>query len=260
VEDADGRVFRALPFFGDAATSGGDEARRYDVEGSSAEAVDGAAAAATGPYVGRNEDAPGRLPVRIRAFDADAIAREMKLATDTWTAPGLRFTIYSPVRAVPDPGTAAEEDLKAAVVPAVLCELTVNNADGSGPRRAAFGFAGNDPYSGMRRIGGVGGAAGGGLVGIGEGTHLAIVSPADPGVTPALGFGLGDILNETLPENWAFGLGRCGVLLGDVPAGETRTFRFAVCFHRDGVATTGQPMRYLYTRFFPTIEAWPRTR
>jgi len=39
-----------------------------------------------------------------------------------------------------------------------------------------------------------------------------------------------------------------------VPAGAKRTFRFAICFHRDGVVTSGLPMRYFYTRYFPSIE------
>lgn len=228
--ERDDQTFELLPFFGQTE---GDEARRYEVEESETPAL-----------------AP-QSRVRLKALSQAAIERTFRLCSDAWTAPLFSFSIFSPVQDVPDPALATDEELRSVLLPAVLCELTVDNTGGQRSRRAVFGFQGNDVYSGMRRLDDV---AGGEFVGIAEGNHLAIAS-ADAGVTSALGFNILDVLNESLPENYAFGLGKCGLLLCEVAAGQTRTFRFAVCFHRGGVATAGLPMRYFYTRYCPTLES-----
>jgi hypothetical protein len=245
IED-EGRTFHLLPFFEGAA--GADEALRYDVEG--AQAGDHPDA---GLHVGQAEDSAPQKPVSLRPIEANAISRELKLTTDTWNAPSLSFTVYSLVRGVPDPATAGEDALKAALVPAVLCEFTVDNTDGQNTRRAVFGFTGNDPYIGMRRLDDV---TNGAFAGIGEGRHLAIAS-RDEGVVSALGFSINDVLNEPLPANYRFGLGKCGALLCQVAAGEKRTFHFVACFHREGCVTAGLDMRYLYTRYLRTSRALP---
>ena len=112
-----------------------------------------------------------------------------------------------------------------------------------------FGFTGTDAYSGIRHLDGQGC-----FFGVGEGRHIAIATNSS-GVTSASGFSIGDILNEPLPANYKFGLGKCSALICEVAAGEKRTFRFALCFYREGAATSGLDMRYLYTRYFPNIEA-----
>ncbi|MDQ3815497.1 MAG: glycoside hydrolase family 52 protein [Armatimonadota bacterium] len=141
--ESEPHTFDFLPFFDQAAGEG--EARRYDVEGNNAGNV-----APAPRHVGQPEDGTGMIPARIRALAPDTIEREFRLAMDAWSAPAFSFAIYSPVRGVPDPMTAAEDALKAVLVPAVLCELMVDNAHGQTARRAVFGFAGDDPYSAMR--------------------------------------------------------------------------------------------------------------
>ena len=236
------RIVHLLPFYGAA---GADEALRYDVEGQSANPDE--------CHVGHAGDAPPLRPVRLQPLPQSAFTRDFQLCSDTWTAPEFSFTIYSPVRSVPDPANASDDDLQFALLPAVLCELTIDNSLGQQPRRAVFGFTSHDPYSGMRRLDDT---SGGAFCGIGEGRHLAIAARGMPEqVQAALGFSVDNILNEPLPANYAFALGKCGLLLGEVPAGEKRTFQFAVCFHRDGFATAGLAMRYYYTRFFPDIES-----
>lgn len=89
----------------------------------------------------------------IMFFEDAAIDRIFKLATDTWIAKDLIFMIYSPVRSIPDPQSSVEiNSLKIALLPAVLAELTVNNIYGQESRRVYFGYQGNDPYCGMRRL------------------------------------------------------------------------------------------------------------
>lgn len=245
VEDEE-RTFHLLPFFDGAA--GSEEALRYDVEGTAApehgEHPD------AGLHVGHDENGAARKPVSLATIAASNITRQLDLTSDTWTTPHFSFAVYSPVDSVPDPATSSEQELKAAIVPAVLCELTVDNSAGRQSRRAVFGFSGTDPYSGMRQLADI---AGGTFVGVGEGRHLAIVTD-EAGVTPAQGFSISDILNEPLPANHKFGLGKCCALLGEVAAGEKRTFRFVLCFYREGIVTSGLDMRYLYGRYFGRIE------
>ncbi|KAF6600398.1 beta-xylosidase, partial [Paenibacillus sp. EKM208P] len=76
------------------------------------------------------------------------------------------------------------------------------------------------------------------LTGIGQGRSTAIVTNSREAV-PASGFAMEKLLGETMAENLSFGLGVTGALLMDVPAGEKRTYTFAICFYRGGIVTTG---------------------
>lgn len=223
--DSGKRLYRALPFFASAV----DESRRYDVE---KEADDESAG------------------LRIVPYADDDIRRELRLGSDTWQAEDLVFRVYSPVRPVPDPERASEEELKDALLPAVFAELTVDNRKGSKSRRAFFGYRGSDPYSNMRRLDDT---TEGAIKGIGQGLITAIATD-DPSARSAMGFGLEQILGAELEENWTFGLGMTGAILADVPAGEIRTVRFAICFYRGGAATAGLETSYYYTRLFRNIE------
>lgn len=224
VKSLEGGYYEALPFY----EAGEDESRRYDVEKS-------------------EETAQG---VRIVPFAAAGIKRDFRTATDTWTAGDLTFTIYSPVRPVPDPEKASEAELKDALLPAVFAELTIDNTKGKESRRAFFGYTGNDPVSSMRRCDDV---TGGKLAGVGQGRHT-LLAACDPGVKSAMGFTLEQILEDEREANWQFGLGSCAALIMDTPAGKKKTFRFAVCFYRNGFVTTGLDAVYYYTRLFKNIE------
>ena len=57
--------------------------------------------------------------------------------------------------------------------------------------------------------------------GVGEGRHLAI---AARDMTSALAFSIDDILNEPLPVNYAFALGKCAALMCEVPASRKAHF------------------------------------
>ncbi len=214
-------VFEALPFY----AQGADESARFDVEKAE----------------GRKADAPRLMP-----FERAGIRREFKLGTDTWTAGDLAFRIYSPVASIPEPGKASVRALQLALVPAVLAELTLDNSTGQQPRRAFFGYQGNDPYSSMRRLEGK-------VTGVAQGRITAIAT-ADAGVRSGLGFGIEDVVAPKIEENLVFGLGGVGALTFTVPAGKKVTKRFVICFHRDGIVTAGLDTRYLYTHWFKRLE------
>ncbi|MCI3919143.1 glycoside hydrolase family 52 protein [Paenibacillus sp. TRM 82003] len=232
LERADGSgAYDALPFFEEVV----DESKRYAVGGI------GAAEAAQGVGAGA-----------VRALPKTAVSREFGLTRDTWTAGDLTFRIISQASAVPDPASATEDELKLALVPAVLVEVTVDNTKGATMRRAFFGYQGDDPYQSMRRLEETTDSK---LAGIGQGRITAIATLAEDGVRSALGFTLERILTTVLKENWTFGLGGVGAVLMDTPAGEKKTYRFAVSFYRGGLVTTGIDSSYYYTKLFPSIES-----
>ncbi|MCT8137111.1 beta-xylosidase [Anaerobacillus sp. CMMVII] len=223
LETAEKGIFETLPFHLDAES----EAARYDIE---------------------NPDPNPNKPEILVHYANEKLKREFNVSTDTWKAGDLTFTIYSPIQAVPDPSSALEADLKLALVPAVIAELTVDNSHGKETRRAFFGYEGSDPYSSMRRLDDTSN-----LVGVGQGRLTAIVSN-DPSIKSAMHFSMEDILLNPLQENWTFGLGKVGALIMDTPAGEVKTYQFAICFHRHGFATAGLDTTYLYTKYFKNIE------
>lgn len=222
-ERTDGDGYEALPFFGSSA----DSSRRYDV----------------------SADAPLRQG-RVRPFPLKAITRDFQLGTDTWQAGDLTFSIFSPPKSVPDPARSGQDEMRAALVPAVFAELSLDNTGSKKPRKIFFGYEGSLPGYNTRRLDDV---SGGRFTGIGQGPQTAIVSDSK-GIYSGTGFTLDAILEPDHAENLAFGLGGVGALMAVVPAGVKRTFRFAICFYRDGVVTSGMPMRYFYTRYFASIE------
>jgi hypothetical protein len=191
-----------------------------------------------------------KLP-QIGYFADQDIQRDFRVATDTWTAKDLMFRIFSPVNPIPDPESASEMHLKMAILPAVLAEITVDNSQGKDPRRFFFGFERKDPYCGLRRLEDT---LSNGIVGIGQGNILAIASKSE-GVKTGLGLNVEEILDNELDENRSFAHGGYGLLLGDVLPKTKRTFKFAVCFFRSGIVTTGIDAAYYYTKFFKNIEA-----
>ncbi|MBD0380117.1 glycoside hydrolase family 52 protein [Paenibacillus sedimenti] len=225
LESAKGGTYEALPFF----EYGEDESQRYDIE---------------------NPDPNPNKPKIVFPFARDAIRRDFHVSTDTWKAGDLEFRIISPAQSVPDPTTASDEELRLALVPAVLAEITVDNTKGTAARRVFLGYQGSDPYSSMRRLD----DTLDGIAGVGQGRITAIVSN-DPDVRSGLHFSIEDILTVKPMENLTFGLGTVGALLADTPAGEKRTYRFALCFHRSGIVTAGYDASYLYARLFKNIEA-----
>ncbi|GGF79475.1 hypothetical protein GCM10010912_25600 [Paenibacillus albidus] len=225
LERKDGQGFDTLPFH---ESVGDDESKRYDME---------------------NPDPNPDKPALLFPFPKEEVTRDFGVSTDCWSAGDLSFRILSPVRSVPDPDTADEQELKDVLLPALLVEIEVDNTAAAGVRRAFFGFQGTDPYSAMRRL-----DEPAELTGIGQGRFLAIA--AEEGTAKAaLHFTMEDILQAELEENWCFGLGRVGALVMEVPPGVRKTFRLAVCFHRSGPVTTGIDAAYYYTRYFNNVES-----
>ena len=215
--------FQALPFYDfiDAKT----EAEDYDVEGLADFVRAGA----------------------IEPFPDGEIKRHTGASVDEWRAGDLLCRIVSPVMPVPDPDHTEESYVREAIVPAVTMELTIDNRGCSKWRKAFFGFSGNNPVHAMRVI------QEPKLTGIGQGLTTAI-GTSDPDVYAGLGFQPEAVLLPRHESNLNFMLGTVGLLVGRVPPGAVKTFRFAIGFFREGAATTGITTRYLYRRMFESVE------
>jgi hypothetical protein len=221
LEDREGGQYSAFPFYENSAGGSMD----YDVEGHS----------------------EFTRPLTLSWFKDEEIERTIGPSCDEWCAGDLTLRIYSPVREVPDPASVPAGPLKDAVAPAICAELVIDNRWSKRPRKAFIGYRGTERAAGMRVI------EEEGLTGIAQHTYTAIASD-DPQVYAGIGFQPEAILDPTAADNLPFLVGNLGLLVGEVPAGEIRTFRFAIGFYREGTATTGIRTRYLYRRFFDRIE------
>lgn len=220
-----GKQFRLLPFYGDSDN----ERERFDASGA---------------------ESNGRETRPVVSFADSELSRDFKVATDTWVAGDLTFTIYSPVFPAPEPQTAPSAQCRHALIPAVFVEMTLDNSGHQTERKAVFGYQGNDPCSSMRRVDDT---SGGKLTGIGQGRHSAICTTDDE-VVSGLAFSIDELLFPKRESHLSFGLGTVGALIMKAAAGEKRTWRFSVCFYRGGIVTTGLDAKYLYTRYFDSIE------
>jgi xylan 1,4-beta-xylosidase len=183
----------------------------------------------------------------VTPFEDGEISRELGACIDTWKAGDLTFRVASPITPVPDPERASTAGLKRALVPAIYAEITIDNRHGKNPRKAFFGYAGSARTSNMRPL------KRGGLTGIGQGHAVAIASD-DPSIYSGIGFQPEATLDRRFDENANFMLGKVGLLVAEVPAGEIKTIRFAIGFYRAGAATTGIEAHYLYTHWFERVE------
>ena len=216
--------YRALPFYDETSWSGGQESD-FDVEGLSG-------------------FKPGQA---ISSYADSDIQRKLGIGVDEWSAGDLTLSVYSPMIPVPDPQTADIEAMKAALAPAVIVEITLDNRRGRSPRKVFFGYAGSDRHSAMRSWSSDSGSG----VGQGQGTAIGTV---EPDVYAGVAWQPDVILEPKHSSNLNFLLGSIGLLVGSVAAGQVRTFRFSVAFFREGTATNGLPSRYLYRRWFESIE------
>jgi len=223
LEKRSGSGYEALPFFASSA----DSAKRYDVAA----------------------DAPLKQGM-VAAFDIKKISRAFGIGCDTWSAGDLTFSVYSAPKPVPDPRSARRAELMSALVPAVFAEITVDNTRCRKPRKVFFGYEGSNPFYNTRRLDDV---SRGKFSGVGQGPVTAIAS-ASPGVFSGMGFTLDAVLEPDFHENLAFGLGGVGALMAVVAAEKKQSFQFAICFHREGVVTSGLPAKYFYTQYFRSIE------
>lgn len=186
----------------------------------------------------------------LTTFDPAKIQRDYQPGTDCWQAGDLTFTVYSVIESAPEPGKASVADLKEAYCPSLIAELTIDNTGCKRERLAFFGFAaanGSDSFRIMDNLPAR-------YQGIAHGNMTAVVSDT-PGVQSGQAFCIEDILTAKIPQNLTFGLGDVGSLTLRVAPGKKVTARFALCFFRPGIVTSGAAASYWYYRYFKSIES-----
>ena len=87
-----------------------------------------------------NPDPNPNKPQIVFPFAESAISRQFEVGTDTWSAGDLTFRLFSQAQPVPDPAAATDEELRLALVPAVLAEISVDNTKGTSSRKVFFGY------------------------------------------------------------------------------------------------------------------------
>jgi hypothetical protein len=183
--------------------------------------------------------APGE-PRRKQRHALKDVTRRYERATDTWSSSNFSFSIFTPVAPLPDPESASDSELAAALLPAICARLTLDNRDGKATKRLLFAI---DPGRPCRLIEGVSHA-------VGWGREIGLAARAAAGLVGWVQWS--DL--EFVASGRSHLLGRsCGFTL-EVPAGERRELEFVIGFCRTGTVTTGLECRYLYTRFYSNIE------
>ena len=221
---------RCLPFF--ASTSGGGAgAADYMVE-------------QAGP-------AEQNVSARVKGYSRGQIERRYGWGTDEWGTDDFSFSLFTPFGEIPDPTTATPTEMRDALLPAVVAELTVDNTTGSRTVTAFVAINFNEP--GWR------------AVDSGNPLRRGFALRREYGV-------LGEVLGEDgraieapslfcrwspdqgLAERVPHLLGSCPGLLMEVPAGERRVLRLSIGCYIAGVVTSDLEGRYLYTNYFGSLE------
>jgi hypothetical protein len=189
----------------------------------------------------------------LDVYASGEIRRHYGWASDTWVTPDFSFAIYSPFQPIPEPGPNADVDaMRNALLPAVVATLTVDNRDSDETRTAVFAI--DFPEAGTR-----------------------LLSLGDDDARPQLGFAwrrsmgvLGTLVGRSSDglfsiQRWSVAegladvnpvheLSSCGGLAVEVPPGEQRTIVLAIGVYLEGIVTTGLDARYLYTRYYTSLE------
>ncbi len=189
---------------------------------------------------------------KVQSFRPDQIKRFCGWATDRWQTDELGFCLYTPFGGIPDPQTAAPQQMRAALLPAVTARLTLDNRQGQGTKTGFFALHFRDP--GARPLD----------VGSGSRHRVAFAYRRDFGVAAELQESGGHAVPEEKAfffQQWTVDRGLRDInpvhLLGsaagigfEVPAGKSYDLVIAIGAYLDHVVTTGLEGKYLYVHHF----------
>ncbi len=185
--------------------------------------------------------------ISVSAFPEETVNRTFNWATDTWEAPGVSFSLFTPIRGIPDPQKSPAE-FQEAITPAIAARLVIDNRDRDEPVQGFFAVSG---LRGLRPLAEETNGELTGWVAV-QGYGFACDSQANPKVRAVAHWDLPSLF--TTPHPLPFRLAGMGVLLVDVPQGETITLNFALGWYLDGIVTTGEfKEKYAYTRYYSSL-------
>lgn len=209
----------------------------------------GAKDAAASAFLVEQANRQPQSQTRLVACDAAQIRRCYGWASDRWITPDLQFTIYTPFGPIPDPMTASAGELREALLPAVMAELTIDNTRGTQVRTGFFALKFTEPGARLLDT-----SLGDGRLGFGFRRSMGVagemVSDGGPAAKPFFRWAIDCLAgSEALTHH----LGSCPGIAFEVPAGHKRTLRLAIGCYLDGIVTTRMEGRYLYTRYFGSL-------
>lgn len=198
---------------------------------------------------------PARDPVE--PYPADQIRRLYSWATDCWQTPDLKFTIFTPFGPIPK-ADADFEPMKAALLPAVIATLEVDNRDGKTTKTAVFAIDFVEP--GARTLQSEPLPGGAKRIGFAWRRSLGVLgnveadSSRNGGDAKFFAIHRWSLAEGLTSPNPVHALGTCAGLAMEVPPGEKKTLVLALGAYLDGVVTTGLEGRYFYTRHYSSLD------
>jgi hypothetical protein len=189
--------------------------------------------------------------VAVWTYGTSTIRRQFGWATDRWITDDFSFTIYTPFGAIPDPTVATPSELRQALAPAVIAELEIDNTRGTRAKTGFFSLQYKE--RGWRAIGGKDVHAVGFAHRSNQGV-LGTVIRCDGHERVAPELFCRWTPNQGIAQPVPHLLGYCPGLSMEVPAGERRILRLAIGCYLGGTVTYGKSGRYLYTKFFDSLE------
>lgn len=194
--------------------------------------------------------AGGNSPTIVH-YPANQITRHYGWATDTWSTPEFTFSLYTPFGSLPSP-SADRDAFRAALLPAVIATLRIDNREGTMTRTGVFALDFPDPGTRLLEVDGETGSAGRrGFAWRRQMGALGILEEGGDGLSAFQRWSVPDGLADVNPIH---ALGSCGGLAFEVPAGQVRTLVIAIGVYLDGIVTTGLEGKYYYTRFYSGLE------
>ena len=189
-------------------------------------------------------------------FKGEEIQRTYKWSTDSWRAGQLEFTVYSPFSPIPDPATSSKQQMRDALLPAVVAKLVVDNTEGTSPKTAIFAL--NHARSGTRILDddlGAHGRVGFAFrreAGAAAELHNLTASGApeimDTHPFVFMRWSPSDGVREK--HNPVHLLGSCPGFGFEVPAGKRYAMVIGIGSFLNDFVTTGLDGRYLYARYY----------
>ncbi len=184
-------------------------------------------------------------PIDIEFFTTDQIERQYRLASDSFKAPGLKFSIYSPVTGIPNPADSDYTTFKDAICPALAGELTFDNSDG---KEAMQGFFAIGQLPGFRLLDELTGGEMAGLITL---EHYGFATANQESIRPFSDMFMDFPFRRPEPNrNFLTGIG--GFIV-DVKPGEKVSIPVAFGWYQPGVVTLGKDCEYAYTRCFASL-------
>jgi xylan 1,4-beta-xylosidase len=189
---------------------------------------------------------------KVVPYKANQIKRLYGWGADTWVTPDFEFTIHTPFGEIPDPAKATTAELRAALLPAITAELSIDNSNGKTPKCAFFAMNFNEP--GWRPLEGDRAST----TGFALRRHLGVMgeviwSEGKTAYAEAPTLFCRWTADQGIADPIPHLLGSCPGLLFEIPPGEKRTLRLAIGCYLDGIVTTGLEAKYLYTRYFTDL-------